>query len=161
MSKRTNFDITDVACLHIVHILQHPASCPTTKSMETKMVKAYKKTFSQLLAGRYRKSTKWSTELCHQGKDGKIGLEADRVWAHGTLPSLRSRKKITAEKQGETYFLSNEEKEQWIEDYVERETAVARMWVEDAEAADQHEREYKKDPYIPGLRNTESETTFD
>ena len=31
--------------------------------------------------------------------------------------------------------MSNEEKEQWIEDYEERETAVARKQVEDAEAA--------------------------
>jgi len=33
------------------------------------------------------------------------------------------------------HFLSNEETEQWIEDYVERDTAGARKRVEDAEAA--------------------------
>jgi hypothetical protein len=31
-----------------------------------------------------------------------------------------------AEKRREMHFLSNEEKEKWIEDYVERETAGAR-----------------------------------
>jgi hypothetical protein len=35
----------------------------------------------------------------------------------------------------ETHFLSNEEKQKWIEDYVQRETAAARKRVEDAEAA--------------------------
>jgi len=48
---------------------------------------------------------------------------------------LRSKKKLAAEKTRETHFVSNEEKEQWIEDYVERETAVARKRVEDAETA--------------------------
>jgi hypothetical protein len=39
------------------------------------------------------------------------------------------------EKWRETHFLSNEEKEKWFEDFVERETAGARKRVEDAEAA--------------------------
>jgi len=39
------------------------------------------------------------------------------------------------EKRRETHFLSNEEKETRIEDYVERETAVARQRVQDVEAA--------------------------
>jgi predicted N-acyltransferase len=43
--------------------------------------------------------------------------------------------KLAAEMQQATHFLSNEEKEKWIEDYVERETAGARKRVEDAEAA--------------------------
>jgi hypothetical protein len=34
--------------------------------------------------------------------------------------------KVSAEKRQEIYFLSNKEKEKWIEDYVERVTAVAR-----------------------------------
>jgi hypothetical protein len=43
--------------------------------------------------------------------------------------------KLAAEKQRATHCLSNEEKEKWIEDYVDRETAGARKQVEDAEAA--------------------------
>jgi hypothetical protein len=39
---------------------------------------------------------------------------------------LRYKKKLAAEKQCETHFLSDKEKEKWIEDYVERETAGAR-----------------------------------
>jgi Uri superfamily endonuclease len=34
--------------------------------------------------------------------------------------------KLAAEKRQERHFLSNQEKEKWIEDFVERETAVAR-----------------------------------
>jgi len=60
---------------------------------------------------------------------------AERVRALGALGSLRSKKKLAAEKRQETHFLSNEEKEKWIEDFVERETAVARKRVQDAVTA--------------------------
>jgi hypothetical protein len=53
----------------------------------------------------------------------------------GALRGLRSKKKLAAEKRQETHFLSNEEKEKWIEDFVDRETAVARNCVQDAETA--------------------------
>jgi len=59
---------------------------------------------------------------------------AGRNRALGALRSLRSTKKLAAEKRRETHVLSNEQKEKWIEDYIERETAVARKRVEDAEA---------------------------
>jgi len=49
------------------------------------------------------------------------------VRALGALRSLRSKKKLSAEKPQETHFSSIEEKEKWIEDHVDRETAVARM----------------------------------
>jgi hypothetical protein len=53
-------------------------------------------------------------------------LEVERIGALGVLRSFRSKKKRVTEKRRETHFLSNEEKEKWIEDYVERETAGAR-----------------------------------
>jgi hypothetical protein len=56
----------------------------------------------------------------------KNGLEAERIRALGALCSVRSKKKLAAEKRRETHILSNEDKEKWIEDYVERETAGAR-----------------------------------
>jgi hypothetical protein len=90
------------------------------------MVNAPKKNFSPLPVGRYGKSTKRSTQRHHQVNEGKSGLEAERIRALGALRSLRSKKKLAAEKRRETHFLSNEEKEKWIEDYVERETAGAR-----------------------------------
>jgi len=58
---------------------------------------------------------------------------AERVQALGALGSLRSKKKLAAEKRQETHYLSNEEKQKWIEDSVERETAVARKRVQDAD----------------------------
>ena len=65
----------------------------------------------------------------------KNGLEAERIRTLGALRSVRTKKKLVAEKRPETHILSNEDKEKWIEDYVERETAGARKQVEDAEAA--------------------------
>jgi len=112
MSKRTNFDIKDAACLHIVHNLQHPTSCLTTQSTQTTMVNTPKKNFSPLPAGRNGKSTKRSTQRCHQANEGKSGFEAERVRALGALRSLRSKKKLAAEKRRATHFLSNEETEQ-------------------------------------------------
>jgi len=132
--KRTNLDIKDSACLHVVHILQNPTSRPT-RSTHDAMVNAPKKNFSPLPAGKYGKSTKKSTRRRHQANEGKSGLVAERVRALRALHSLRSKKKLAAEKRQETHFLSNEEREKWIEDFVERETAVARKRVQDAETA--------------------------
>jgi len=42
---------------------------------------------------------------------------------------------LAAGKRRETHFLWKERKQKWIEDYVERETPVARQRVEDAETA--------------------------
>jgi hypothetical protein len=97
MSKRTNLDIKDAACLHIVHNLQHPISRPTTKSTQTAMVNAPKNNFSPLLAGRYGKLTKQSTQRRHHANEGKSGLEAERVRALGALRSLKSKNQLSAE----------------------------------------------------------------
>jgi hypothetical protein len=110
MSKRTNLDIKDAACLHIVHILQYPTSRPT-KSTQTAMVNALKMNVSPLLTGKYDRSTKRSTQRHHQANEGKSGLEADRSQALGALRSLQSKKKIAAEKRRETHFLSDENTE--------------------------------------------------
>jgi len=56
-----------------------------------------------------------------------------------------------AEKRRETHFLSNEEKEKWIEDFVERETAGARKRVEDTEAAVQQEQDDMMHAELAGL----------
>jgi hypothetical protein len=73
---------------------------------------------------------------------------------------LRSKKKLVAGKQRETHFLTNEEKGKWIEDYVERETTVARKRVEDAEAAVQQEQDDMMHTEIAGLRSRVPEMTF-
>jgi hypothetical protein len=99
MSKRTNLDINDVACLHIVNNLEHPTSCPTTKSTQTSIVNAPKQHISHFLAGRYGKLAKWSTQQCHQANEGKSFLEAARVGAMGALRNLISKKKLSAEKR--------------------------------------------------------------
>jgi len=77
------------------------------------------------------------------------------------LRSLRSKKKLAAEKGREMHYSSNEENEKWIEDYVERETAGARKRVEDAEAAVQQEQDDMMQAEIAGLTSRESEKTFE
>ena len=88
-------------------------------------------------------------------------MEAERIRALGALRSLRYKKKLAAEKRRETHFLSNEEKEKWIVDYVERETAGARKRVEDAEAAVQQEQDDMVHTEIAGLTSREPEKTFE
>jgi len=161
MSKRTNLDIKDAAYLHIVHNLQHPTSRPTTNSTKTTMVNAPKKNFSLLPPGRYGKSKKRSTQRCHQANEGMSGLVGERIRALGALRSLKSKKKLAAEKRRETHFLSNEEKEQWIEYYVERETAGTRKRVEDAEATVQQEQDDMTQAEIAGLTSRVPEKTFE
>jgi len=73
---------------------------------------------------------------------------------------LRSKKKLVAEKRRGTHFISNEEKETWIEDYVERDTAGARKRVEDAEAAVQQEQDNMTIADIAGLTPREPEKTL-
>jgi hypothetical protein len=53
ISKRSNLDINDAAYLHIVHILQHPTSHLTTRSMQITMINDLKKNFSPLPACQY------------------------------------------------------------------------------------------------------------
>jgi len=109
MSKHTNLDIKDEACLHIVHILQHPTSRPTTNSRQTTMVNAPKQHFSPLLAGKYGKSIMRSTQRRHQANEGQSGLEEERVRPVGALGSLWSKKKLAAEKWRETHYLSTDQ----------------------------------------------------
>jgi len=123
------------------------------------MVNAPEKNFSPLAAGRYRKSTKRSTQRRHHANEGKSVLQAERVRALGALQSLRSKENLAAEKRRETHFLSNEEHEKWIEDYVERETAGARKRVEDAEAAVQQEQDNMTHAEIAGLTPRAPEKT--
>jgi hypothetical protein len=74
---------------------------------------------------------------------------------------LRSTKKLAVEKRRETHFLSNEEKQKWMEDYVERETSGARKQVADAEAAVQQAQADMVYAEIVGLTSREPETTFE
>jgi len=113
-----------------------------------------------LPAGKYGKSIKRPTRRCHHANQGQSGLEAELVWALGALHSLRSIKKLAAGKRRETHILSNEDKEKWIKDYVESETAVARKRVEDAETASKHKQDDMRNAGKVGLTATKPETTF-
>jgi len=125
------------------------------------MVNAPKKNFSPIPAGRNGISTKRSTQRRQQANEGKSGFEAERVCALGALRSLRSKKRLAVEKQWETHFLSNEAKQKWIEDFVERETAGARKWLEDTEAAVQQEQDNMTHAELAGLMSRTPEKTFE
>jgi len=58
------------------------------------------------------------------------------------------------------HFSSNEEKEKLIEDYDERETAGARIRVEDAEAAVQQEQHHTRKAKNDRLTNREPKRHF-
>jgi len=79
----------------------------------------------------------------------------------GHCAACNPKKKLAAEKQQETHFLSNEEIDKWIQDYVERETARARKRVEDAEAAVQQEQDDMTHTEIAGLMSRQREETFE
>ena len=111
--------------------------------------------------GKNGKSTKRSTQPRHQANQAKSGFEADRVHALGELRSLRSKKKLAAEKRQEMHFLGHEESEKWIEDYVERETAAARKRVQDTEAAVKQEQDDMTHAELAGLMSRKPEKTFD
>jgi len=125
------------------------------------MVNAPKINFAPLPPGKYDESSKRSTQRRHHANEAKSGLEAERVRALWALHSMRSKKKLAAEKQRETDYLCNTEKEKWIEDYVDRETAGARKRVEDAEAAVQQEQDDMKHAEIAGLMYREPGKTFE
>jgi len=89
------------------------------------MVNAPKQNLSPHPEGKYGTLTNPSTRQCHQANKGKRGLKAERVRALKALRTLRSKKNLAVEKRQEMHLLSNEEREIWIEDHAEQETAVA------------------------------------
>jgi len=66
LMKPPNLDIKDAACLHVVHILYHPTSRPTTRPTQDTMVNAPKMNLSPHPAGNYGQSMKESTPRRHQ-----------------------------------------------------------------------------------------------
>jgi len=125
------------------------------------MVNAPNTQFSPPPEGKYGKSTKQSTHQRHEANQGKRGLEAERVRGLRALRSVWSKKKLSAEKRQEAHFLSNEEKEKWIEHYVERETAVARKRVHDAETAIMQELKDMTTAESVGVTTRKPETIFE
>jgi hypothetical protein len=99
------------------------------------MVNAPKNYLSPLPAGKYGKLTKLCTRRHHHMNKGNSGLEVERVRALEASHSLRCKKKLSVENRWETHLLSNEGKENWIEEYVDGETVVARKRVQDAATA--------------------------
>jgi len=94
-------------------------------------------------------------------KERKCGCKAELVRARGALHSLWSKKKFAAEKGEKTHSLSNEHNEKWINDYVDRETAVARKRAEVVYTAIKQEQDDVKHAENAGLTTRKPKYTFE
>jgi hypothetical protein len=77
------------------------------------------------------------------------------------LRRLQSRNRVAAQKQRQTHILSNEEQEKWIEEYVEREAAVATRRVQDAQTAKMQEQEHMGNVDKAQSTTSKAEITFE
>jgi len=125
------------------------------------MVNVQKNNLSPLPAGKYGKSTKRCRRGHQQANNRKSGLEAQPVWDLGVLRRLWFKTKLEAGKRRETRVLINDEKEKWIKDYVERETAVASKRVEEAKRAIEQEPDDMRNAEKAGLTTTKAEATLE
>ena len=81
--------------------------------------------FTPLQARKYGKIRKRPTPWHHRADEGKSSIHIERVQALGAFRRLRWKPDILAERRRKTNFWNNDEDEEWIEDFVDRETAVA------------------------------------
>jgi hypothetical protein len=77
--KLTNLHKKDTASLLIIYILQHPASHPLTKSIQTTIVNSLKTNFPPLPVGKSITLTKCSTQRRNKANVEKSGFEGERV----------------------------------------------------------------------------------
>jgi hypothetical protein len=113
-----------------------------------------KKNLKPLPAGKQGKSRKAATLRRHRANEGKSAHEAERVRAMSALRTLKSKKKKAAEAM-KLKGMSEDARRKWIDDYVERETEVARRRVEAADAAvkEDMERQYATSAQMPPAAN--------
>jgi len=108
----------------------------------------------------YSKLTENTTRGRHQANDGKSGSNVDGAGAHQGLRSLRSNKKPAVERQQDTHFIRNEKQPTSIGEYVNREAAVARKWVQVGETAIMQEQKDTWEAENAQLRTREPERMF-
>jgi hypothetical protein len=124
------------------------------------MVGAAKGNSSPILVSKYRKLTKQSTRQHLQVDEGKSGFAADRVWPLGALHSINFQMQLATGKRWETNWLSNQEKEKWIENFADRETGVARNWVQHAETGIMQKQEDMRNAKTTESRSRKSVNTL-
>jgi hypothetical protein len=115
-----------------------------------------KKNLKPLPAGKTGKSRNPSTLRRHRYNAERSAHEAERIRALNALRTLKSRKRKAATKMKEIQGMSEDQREKWIENYVERETQVARQRVEAADAAvnEDMENEYGAPPAVRTKKRT-------
>jgi len=124
------------------------------------MVNYPKKNFSLLPEGIYGKRTNQSIQKSHQANQANSGLEEERFQALRALHTLRSKMNLGAEIKQQLNFLSHEDKECCIDDYVERVTPVAQKRVEHTETAIKQEQEAIRNAENAGLTCRQPEKSF-
>jgi hypothetical protein len=133
--EHSNIAIKFESCLRIVRIMHHRASCTTILSTHCAMDTASNENVLLLLAEKGSTSTMHRAGQYPPPNQCKCSLEAHTVWILRALCSLQFSKMIVAKARREMIFLSNQEKEKWIQHYVQRKTAMARKGVKDTETA--------------------------
>jgi len=151
----------NTAWLHVVHILQHSTSGPTTKPTHDTMGSSPKMNLLPHPAGTWGNSSKLSTRQHHQANECNSILDAEMVRTLKAQHCLRSRKKLSAENRWETLSLSNKEKDKWIVDDVDRETAVARKTVQGPETAIMQVQKDMRNAEKAGSTTTKPENIFE
>jgi len=101
----------------------------------------WNKTLHQLAECKFGKSMKLNTPWPLEEIEGQSWFEVEPVWALEAFCSTWSKNIHADEKWKEKHCITNKQKLEWIEAYVERETTWARTWVEDPETAIQQEQE--------------------
>jgi hypothetical protein len=76
------------------------------------------------------------------------------------LHNIQSKKKLAGEKSWETHFFSNKDRDEWIKDCLQRQTAVATMQVHDAERAMMQEQGHQGNDEKGLSTTTTPEITF-
>src|SRR6187551_3430319 len=105
------------------------------------MVDLPKKNYNPLPTGKFGRLDNPATLKRHRTNSGKSGVESERIRAHNSLHSLKYKKRRKAAESNEIRFMTKKEREKWIENYVERETATARKRAEEADSAWEREKE--------------------
>jgi len=154
-------DMKDAGCLHVVQILQRPTSPSTKRYNQHIKVNASKKYIRPLAAAIYSKLTKQSTWQYHQANAAKSGFKAEMVRALGTLHGLQSQMEVTVERRRKSHFSTIEQKENWIKDHVDSDTAVARQQVADSETVIKQEQEDMRHAEKAGLTTRKPKKTFE
>ena len=113
----------------------------------------------------------WKRTFCHFRRANTANLRRNPhdntiKWINARVPWRQKGSECwehcaAYNEQQETHFVSNEKKQKWIKDNVDRETAVARKRVQDVQTAIMQEQEHMRNVEKAWSTTTKPETTFE